>query len=107
MEIIFHAHHAVISDHMRQRAERVMNRIAKRLHTEPTDAIVRFERDSGVCRVELQMNAPRQRRLVAEGHGRFYGPALAQAAARLEAQLPHKDTPKTRTRQRARMLGRV
>ena len=107
MEIIFHAHHAVISAHMRQRAERAVNRIAKRLHTPPTEAIVRFERDSGVCRVELQLNAPRQRRLVAEGHGRFYGPALAEAASRLEAQLPHKDTPKTRTRERARMIGRV
>ena len=107
MEIIFHAHHAVISDHMRQKAERAVNRIARRLHTEPTDAIVRFERDSGVCRVELQLNAPRQRRLVAEGRGRFYGPALTQAAGRLEAQVPRKDTPKTRTRQRARMIGRV
>jgi len=107
VEIIFHAHHAVISPHMRQRAERAVQRIAKRLHTEPTEAIVRFERDSGDCRVELQLNAPRQRRIVAEGRGRFYGPALVQAAARLEAQLPRKDTPKTRTRQRARMLGRV
>ena len=106
MEIIFHAHHTVISDNMRKRAERAVARIAKRLHATPTEAIVRCERDSGACSVKLQINAPRQRRLVAEGHGRFYGPALAEAAHRLEAQLPQKDTPKTRTRARARMIGR-
>jgi ribosome-associated translation inhibitor RaiA len=107
VEIIFQAHHAVISAHMRQRAERVMNKIAKRLHETATDAVVRFERDSGDCRVELQLNAPRHRPFVAEGRGRFYGPALAVAAARLEKQLPTKDTPKTRTRERARMIGRA
>lgn len=107
MEIIFHSHHAVISDYMRQRAERVMTKIAKRLHETPTDAIVRFERDSGDCRVELQLNAPRHRPFVAEGRGRFYGPALAVAAARLQRQLPTKDTVKTRTRERSRMIGRT
>ena len=92
---------------MRQRAERVMHRLAKRLRETPTEAIVRFERDSGDCRVELQLNAPRHRPMVAEARGRFYGPALALAAQRLEAQLPTKDTVKTRTRERARMIGRV
>ena len=44
---------------------------------------------------------------MAEGSARFYGPALALAASRLEAQLPVKDTVKTRTRARARMIGRA
>lgn len=107
MNIIFHAHHAVISDHMRQRAERIMHRLSRKVREEPTEAFVRFERDGGDCRVELELRVPRHRRLVAEARHRFYGPALALAATRLEAQLPTKDTVKTRTRDRARMLGRV
>jgi hypothetical protein len=37
-------------------------------------------------RVELELLA-RGRRLVAEGTGRYYGPALSSALAHLEAQL--------------------
>ena len=107
MEIIFQAHHAVISDYMRQRAERILHRLAKRVRESVTEAIVRFERDSGDCRVELELKVPRHRRLVADGRGRFYGPALAIAAARLEAQLPTKDTVKTRTRARPHDRARV
>ena len=98
MEIIFHAHHAVISDHMRQRAERLVRKLASRL-SRPVDAIVRFEQDNPVRRVEIVLHAPRCRRLVAEGSARNYGPALSQAAARMEAQLKRvKRTPKARAR---------
>ena len=98
MEIIFHAHHAVISDHMRQRAERLIRKLAGRL-SRPVDAVVRFEQDNPVRRVEIVLHAPRCRRLVAEGSARNYGPALSQAAARMEAQLKRvKRTPKARAR---------
>ena len=98
MEIIFHAHHAVISDHMRQRAERLVRKLASRL-PRPVDAIVRFEQDNPVRRVEIVLHAPRRRPLVAEGSARNYGPALSQAATRMEAQLKRvKRTPKARAR---------
>ena len=99
MEIIFHAHHAVISDHMRQRAERLVRKLAGRLRR-PVDAIVRFEQDSPVRRVEIVLHAARRKSLVAEGSARNYGPALSQAATRMEAQLKRiKRTPKARARQ--------
>jgi ribosome-associated translation inhibitor RaiA len=102
VEIIFHGHHAVMSDHMRSRAERVVRKLASRL-SRPVDAIVRFERDGPTRRIELVLHAPRGRRLVAEGYGRTYGPALGEAAARLQAQLNHvKRTPKSRARALAR-----
>ena len=98
MEIIFHAHHAVISDNMRQRAERLIRKLASRL-SRPVDAIVRFEQDSPVRRVEIVLHAARRRLLVAEGSARNYGPALAQACTRMEAQLKRvKRTPKARAR---------
>ena len=101
MEIIVHAHNAVISDRMRTRAERAVRKVAQRL-SRTVDAIVRFERDGPTCRVEIILHAPRHRNLVAEGHAKFYGPALANALNRLEAQLPKKDNPKSRARAQAR-----
>ena len=100
MEIVFSAHHAVISDSMRLRAERAVEKAAKRLGR-ATDARVRFEQDGPTRRVEIVLHAKRQRRLVAEGSAKFFGAALAGALARLQAQLPKKDTPKTRTRKLA------
>ena len=86
MEIIFHAHHAVISDHMRQRAERAVRRIAGRL-ARPVSAVVRFEEDGRrERRVEIVLHVAPQRRMVAEGRARFFGVALAAAAERLAAQ---------------------
>lgn len=86
MEIIFHAHHAVISDRMRARAERAVHKLAGRLRR-PVDAIVRFEQDGPMHRVEIMLHAPRRRALVAMARHRTFGPALAEAAARLETQL--------------------
>jgi ribosome-associated translation inhibitor RaiA len=86
VEIIFHAHNAVMSDYMRQRAERAVRRLAKRL-ARAVSAVVRFEQDGPVRRVELVLHAPGTRALVAEGFGRTYGPALAEAADRMERQL--------------------
>ena len=102
MEIIFHAHHAVISDRMRLRAERAVRKIARKL-ARAVDAIVRFERDGPTCRVEVVLHASGRRDLIAEGRARYYGPALAEAVSKLDAQvMSSKRTPKARARALAR-----
>lgn len=102
MEIIFHAHRAVISPAMRHRAERHIAKIAARM-PRLVDAVVRFEQDGPVRRVEIMLHAPRMRPLIGEGFGRTYGPGLAEALKNVEAQIAHrKRTPKTRKRLAAR-----
>ena len=102
MDIIFHAHHAVSSDRMRLRAERAVRKVARKL-ARAVDAIVRFERDGPTCRVEIVLHAPGRRDLIAEGRARYYGPALAVAVSKLDAQvMSRKRTPKARGRALAR-----
>ena len=86
MDIIFHAHHANVSDRMRRRAEASVRRAALRIGR-TVDGIIRFEQDGPVKRVEILLHAPRQRDLVARGEAKFFGPALASAMARLTAQI--------------------
>ena len=102
MEIIFHAHRAVISAPMRRRAEHQLGKIAARMRR-LVDAVVRFEQDGPVRRVEVVLRAPRMRPLIGEGFSRTYGPALTEALSRVEAQAAHrKRTRKTRKRVAAR-----
>ena len=102
MQIMFQAHHAVISDHMRNRAERAVRKLAKRLKR-AVDAIVRFETDGKVRIVELIFNAPGRRSLVAKGFSRNYGPALNEAIERMDEQLRRmKRTPAMRARELSR-----
>lgn len=86
MNVVFHAHHAVISERMRQRAERALDKIAQRLRR-PVTAVVRFEQDGPTRRVEILLQVPRRRELVSEGSARTYGPALSAALARLQRQV--------------------
>lgn len=86
MDIIFHAHHAAISDRMRLRAELAAQRAAARLKR-AVDVVVRFEQDGPVKRVEIVLHAPRQRDIVALGEDRFYGRALSAAISKLSAQV--------------------
>lgn len=98
MDVIFHAHHAAVSDRMRERAQRAVERVAARLKR-TVDAVVRFEGDGRTRRVEIVLHAPRHCHLVAEGQAAYFGPALGEAIIRLEAQLRrHKRTPKGRAR---------
>jgi len=86
MQIIFHSHHASVSERMRLRAERGVRKLATRLGG-AVDAVIRFEDDGPTRRVEIVMHASRHRRLVAEGQARFLGPALAQAVDGLRDQV--------------------
>ena len=96
MEIIFHAHHAVISPRLQQRAEASLRRLVVRLGR-AVDAIVRIEQDGPTRRVELVLHAPRGRRLVARGEGRFFGPALTMALGKLSAQVTRSRTARSAT----------
>ena len=86
MEIVFHAHHAVISDELRARAERAVHKAAARLRR-TVDATVRFEEDGPTRRVEIVLHAPRKAPLVAVGEDRLLARALSSAASRLQAQV--------------------
>lgn len=86
MEIIFHAHHANVSERMRKRAEAAVRRAGQRL-ARAVDATIRFEQDGRVKRVEIVLHAPRQRDLVARGEAPFFGPAFASAMERLSSQI--------------------
>ena len=99
MEIIFHAHHANVSERMRKRAEASVRRTALRL-SRTVDAIIRFEQDGPVKRVEIALHAPRHRELVARGEGKFFGPAFAEAMEKLTNQIRRLSAAK-RTARRA------
>ena len=86
MDIIFHAHHAIVSERMRRRAEAAVRKAAVRLGR-TVDGIIRFEQDGPVKRVEILLHAPRQRDLMGRGQGRYFGPAFAIAMDKLIAQI--------------------
>jgi hypothetical protein len=88
MQIIFHAHHATVSDRLRLRAEHGVRKLGTRLGG-AVDAVIRFEDDGPTRRVEIVMHAARHRRLVAEGQARYFGPALSRAVEGLREQVDH------------------
>ena len=101
MEIIFHEHHAEISERMRERARRAVQKLVRRVDR-CVDAIVRFEQDGPSRRVEIALRVPGRRDLIGKGESRWFGTSLGQASDRLLAPVPKKDTPKTRGRETAR-----
>jgi ribosome-associated translation inhibitor RaiA len=104
MEIVFHTHHAKISDHMRRAAERALRKAARRAKRS-VDAVIRFQEDGPLKTVELALHTANGKRYVAASESRYFGTALAEAARRLTMQLDHnKRTPKARAR-RARAAG--
>jgi ribosome-associated translation inhibitor RaiA len=98
VEVTFHSHNAVISERLRLRAESVIHKLESRI-SRAVSTVVRFEQDGPTRRVEIVMHASRRRRLISNGYGRTYGPALAEAVENLQAQLARsKRTPKARAR---------
>jgi ribosomal subunit interface protein len=86
VEVVFQAHNAVISDRMRERAARALQKLGRRLE-HVVDATVRFNQDGPRRRVEIKLHAAGHRNLIAEGESRYYGPALKTALTHLEAQV--------------------
>jgi ribosome-associated translation inhibitor RaiA len=105
VEIVFHEHHANISERMRKRAETSVRRAATRL-SRAVDGVIRFEQDGRVKRVEIVLHAPRQRKLIARGEGSYYGPALSSAMDRLMNQIRTVRAERRRA-ERARVVGKV
>jgi ribosomal subunit interface protein len=103
MDVVFQAHNAVISDRLKERATRSLQKIARRLEG-VVDVTVRFNQDGPRRRVELTVRASGHRNLVAEGQARYYGPALNTALAHLEAQVAHN---KEDARRDGRSLARA
>jgi ribosome-associated translation inhibitor RaiA len=97
MEIIFHAHHAPLSDRMRTRAERGVRKLAGRIGG-TVGATVRFEQDGPMKRVEIVLLAPRHRRFVAESSGRFFGNALTETLQKLSHQVERERARQDRSR---------
>ncbi len=86
MKVIFHAHHASMSDRIRRRARLGVVKLAERLG-HPVDAVIRFEDDGPARRVEIMLHAPRRKSLVATASRRYTGVALTEALDRLETQV--------------------
>jgi ribosome-associated translation inhibitor RaiA len=86
MEVILHAHHADVTDTLRQQAEAAVRRIAQRL-TRVANALVRFVGDGPTRRVEIVLRGTRHRELFAHADARAFAPALAVAVQRLESQV--------------------
>lgn len=107
MDIHVHEHHASISDAMRKRAERLVVKAAERI-PRVVSATIHFEQDGAVRRVTIAMHAPRHHDLMGRAEGRYFGPALVTALARVKSQASKekrglgKGRAKVRARSRAR-----
>ena len=86
MEIVIHSHHAEISEHMRKKAIRQVERAAERI-PRAVEGIIRFEGDNGLKRVTITLRAPRHHDIMGKAEGKFYGPAITAAIARVLAQV--------------------
>jgi ribosome-associated translation inhibitor RaiA len=85
VDIVIHSHHAEVSEHMRKRAVRAVEKAAARI-PRIVEGIIRFEEDGPVRRVTVTLRAPKHHDLMGKGEGRFYGPSLVQAIAKVNAQ---------------------
>jgi ribosome-associated translation inhibitor RaiA len=105
VDIVFHSHHADVSDSMRARAQRIVTKVASRT-TRVTGAIVRFEEDGPTRKVNIELHAS-GRKLVAESRGRFFGAALADAGQRLltRVQRDRRDKNKKHSMRSRRVAG--
>lgn len=102
MQILLRSHNARVSEGLRERAERAISKLARRLRR-TVDAHVVFENDGPNRRVEIVLHAPRHRSLVAEGRARQYAVALDRAIEHLASQTDRAKRPaKERGRRAAR-----
>ena len=104
MEIVFQIHDAPVSDRMKRRAELALLKAARRA-PRAQDAVIRFQVDGTVKRVELALHTASGKRYVARADASYFGSAISDAARKLAMQLDHtKRTPKARAR-KARRTG--
>jgi len=104
VEIVLKLNGANVSEAMRRKIERMVEKAAARL-PRAVDAVVRFDEGRSGRRVEVVLHAPRHAPLVATAEDLSFGPAVARALARLGAQMEREKrrTPRARAhRARAR-----
>ena len=99
VQVIFHSHHASVSDRTRARAEQAVRKLAGRLGG-VVDAVIRFEDDGPTRRVEIVVRASRHRRLVAGGEARYLGAALSKAVDGLRDQVDRARRARTKGERR-------
>jgi len=85
VEIVFSHRGIALTESMLKKAERAILKAAERV-PRATAAIVRFDEHGPERRVEIVFPAPQGLRLVASTAGRFWGPALDAALAKLVRQ---------------------
>ena len=98
MHIVFHAHHADVTEALQQRAEQAVRKLATRLRG-TTDASIRFVTERSARKVEIMLRVARRKPLVAEGVAPKYEGALAAAVERLSAHVAHVRAERARKRQ--------
>lgn len=86
MDIVFHLHHATISDRLRTRAVQGLRKLAVRCPG-AVGGTIRFEHDGSMRLVEVALDVPGRKQLFAKAQGRFWGPATADALKQLEHQV--------------------
>ena len=102
MDIVYQIHDAPISERMKKRAELALVKAARRA-ARPQDAVIRFQQDGTVRRVEMTLHTAGGRRYVAKADAPYFGSAITAAARKLAMQLDHtKRTPKARARKLTR-----
>ena len=98
MEIVLSHRGVALTKSMLKKAEGAVRRAAERV-PRATGATVRFNEDGPERRVEIVFSAPQGVRLVASSSGRYWGPALAAALAKLVRQASReRHTPSRRVR---------
>lgn len=95
MNIVFHAHHAELSDAVQRRAASSLRKLAERLRR-AMDATVRVAADGPLFRVEVTLRTPRREPLVAVGTARQPEVALGGALERLRAHVAHERASRAR-----------
>lgn len=85
MDIVFHVHKAEVSPAMRKRAERLVLRAAARI-PRVVEGVIRFDQDGPTRRVTIELRAPKHHDLIGRAEGRYFGPALVTAIAKVMAQ---------------------
>ncbi len=86
MEIQIHGHQTEITDSLRRRAEEGAQKLAEHLGR-PVDADVWFDENGGLKTVEVVLHAPHYHKLVGKSEAKYHEPALADAIAKLDAQI--------------------
>ena len=109
MDIEIRAPHLTVSEYIRQRVERGLEKIGHRAGG-ATTGLARLTEDGAVRRVELELHAASRREpIVGEGRGKHWGPSVTAALQALQRQVGHlKGARKAHVRREAatkRVLG--